>query len=343
MLYRDYMQQMQTLNELKLGRTGRYTLGIVLLTVVLLIAIAWVTPWIQTAQGWGYVTTADPANRTQAISALVPGQIHRWHVREGEHVTKGQAIVTLIDQDPMLLGRLEAELTALRHQKEALRIAVSAAEKEYNRQQSLAEQGLSSLRQRDQAQIKLQEAKTKLSALEAELLQANTAIARQSKQTKYAPSDGVVNRLHNGGDATTVKIGDVLAMFIPDNVERSVVIEVNGINAPLVQKGRLVRLQFEGWPVFQFSGWPSSAIGTFGGMVDFVEPVANANGRFNVWITQDPNDDPWPDANFVRLGSNARGWVLLEEVRLGYEIWRQLNNFPPKYRTRPGTEVANTK
>lgn len=335
MLYRDYMQQMQTLQQLKLNYSGNHALGLILLLTAAVLAVGWMTPWVQTAQGWGYVTTADPANRTQAISALVPGQIDQWHVREGEKVAKGQAIVTLIDQDPMLLRRLEAELTTLQHQQQALSITVSAAEKEYVRRQQLAEQGLSSLRQRDQAQIKLQEAKTKASALEAELLKAKTVIARQSKQTMYAPENGVVNRLRNGGDATSVKIGDVLAMFIPDDVERSVVIEVNGINAPLVQKGRKVRLHFEGWPVFQFSGWPSSAIGTFPGIVDFIEPVANANGRFNVWITQDTNDEAWPDANFVRLGSKARGWILLEEVRLGYEVWRQLNNFPPKYRSRP--------
>jgi len=340
LLYLDYMQQMRTLNELKLGHSGNYALGMIFLMVLLVLVGAWVTPWMQTAQGWGYVTTANPANRIQAISALVPGQIHQWHVREGEQVKKGQAIVTLIDQDPLLLGRLEAELNALKQQKESQRIAMEAAEKEYTRQQTLAEQGLSSLRQRDQAQIKLQEAKTKLSSLDAELMQTNTVIARQSKQTKYAPEDGVVNRLLSGGDATSVKIGDVLAMFIPDDVDRSVVIEVNGINAPLVQAGRQVRLQFEGWPVFQFSGWPSSAIGTFGGIVDFVEPVANANGYFNIWVTPDLDDKPWPDADFVRLGSKAKGWVILEEVKLGYEVWRQLNNFPPKYRQRPeGTET----
>jgi hypothetical protein len=117
-----------------------------------------------------------------------------------------------------------------------------------------------------------------------------------------------------------------------------VVIEVNGLDAPLIQPGRKVRLQFEGWPVFQFSGWPSQAIGTFGGVVDFVEPVANANGRFNVWVKQDPADIDWPNSDFVRLGSNAKGWVLLEEVKLGYELWRQLNNFPPKFTQ---TDVTN--
>ena len=38
-----------------------------------------------------------------------------------------------------------------------------------------------------------------------------------------------------------------------------------------------------------------------------------------------------PDQRFVRFGSKARGWVLLDTVSVGYEIWRQLNNFPPNF------------
>jgi len=31
----------------------------------------------------------------------------------------------------------------------------------------------------------------------------------------------------------------------------------------------------------------------------------------------------------IRLGANARGWILLDTVSLGFELWRLLNNFPP--------------
>jgi hypothetical protein len=54
-----------------------------------------------------------------------------------------------------------------------------------------------------------------------------------------------------------------------------------------------------------------------------------------VWIKPDQAEPPWPDERFVRFGSRARAWVLLEEVKLGYELWRQLNNFPPKQRQIP--------
>jgi multidrug efflux pump subunit AcrA (membrane-fusion protein) len=145
----------------------------------------------------------------------VPGIIDQWHVREGQRVRKGEPIVTLADQDPELLARLEAKLSALDHQRAALAIAVQAAEQEYQRKQSLAEQGLSSIRERDAAQIKLQEALTKLSAADAELTQARTLQARQSTQTKRAPTDGVVTRLLGAGMATSVSSGYILARLFP--------------------------------------------------------------------------------------------------------------------------------
>jgi len=37
----------------------------------------------------------------------------------------------------------------------------------------------------------------------------------------------------------------------------------------------------------------------------------------------------WPDGRWLRQGTRANGWVMLEEVRLGYELWRQMNGFPP--------------
>ncbi|MFM9068837.1 MAG: hemolysin D, partial [Planctomycetota bacterium] len=38
-----------------------------------------------------------------------------------------------------------------------------------------------------------------------------------------------------------------------------------------------------------------------------------------------------PEAKLLRQGVRANGWVLLNEVSLGYEIWRQLNGFPAVY------------
>jgi len=322
---------MQTLKTLAPVSSGKTAITLVFLFLVLLTCGLIFTPWVQTAQGFGVVSTLSPQDRRQAISALVPGQIEKWHVREGQGVEAGYPIVTLRDQDSELIERLEAELIASEQQRNAAQIALSAAQQDFDRQEGLLAQGLVSPKRRDESQIKLQEARSKLAAAEASITQAQTRLARQSRQTKVAPETGVITQLMSAGPATNVSKGDILARFIPSEVERAVLVKVNGLDAPLVQPGRKVRLQFDGWPVFQFSGWPATAVGTFGGEVYFIEPVANADGSFNVWIKQDPASEDWPNSEFVRLGSQARAWILLEEVRLGYEIWRQLNNFPPDY------------
>jgi hypothetical protein len=48
-----------------------------------------------------------------------------------------------------------------------------------------------------------------------------------------------------------------------------------------------------------------------------------------VLVIPNPNDPQWPSEQYLRQGVRVNGWVMLRQVRLGYEIWRQLNGFPP--------------
>jgi multidrug efflux pump subunit AcrA (membrane-fusion protein) len=304
------------------------------LTVFFIILIGlglWLTPWVQTAAGSGEVSTLNPKNRIQTINALVSGQIGQWHVQEGQVVKQGDPIITIVDTDRDLLERLGDEKAAVVLEHQANLVATETARIDYERHKKLFEQGLVSRRSYEQASIKYNEKAAKQSATQAKVNKVDTRLSRLSSQTKLAPEDGIVSRLISGGSATTIKEGDALATFIPKNITRAVVMSVSGLDKPLLKSGQKARLQFEGWPVFQFSGWPSSAIGTFGALVYFIEPVATLDGRFTVWLIEDPNDTPWPNEGFVSLGSRAKGWILLNEVSLGYEIWRQLNNFPPEY------------
>ncbi|MFO0843482.1 MAG: biotin/lipoyl-binding protein [Gemmataceae bacterium] len=106
-------------------------------------------------------------------------------------------------------------------------------------------------------------------------------------------------------------------------------LQIDGNDLPLLRPGDPVRLQFEGWPAAQFVGWPSVAVGTFGGRVYFVDPTANDKGEFRILVEPDPDDQPWPDERYLRQGVRAQGWALLNRVSLGWEFWRQLNGFPP--------------
>ena len=36
------------------------------------------------------------------------------------------------------------------------------------------------------------------------------------------------------------------------------------------------------------------------------------------------------------MGSGVYGWTLLDDVPIWYELWRQLNGFPPNFLGSPG-------
>jgi multidrug efflux pump subunit AcrA (membrane-fusion protein) len=299
---------------------------------VALAAFLVLTPWVQTTYGVGTVTALNPNDRLQEINALVPGRIHEWYVRDGSHVRVGDPIVQIVDNDPNLIERLEAERRQVVAKLEAAQAAVDTALVDMTRMRELFEQGLAAQREAEQARIRVEELRSRVAEASAELTRAEVNISRQSLQVVRAPRDGVILRVMAGDSATFISAGDVVATFVPDNAVRAVELFVDGRDVALVRPGAKVRLQFEGWPVVQFSGWPSVAIGTFGGVVAAVDPSASTAGRFRVLVGEDPDDpNPWPNQDFVRFGSSARGWILLETVPIGYELWRQLNNFPPEF------------
>jgi membrane fusion protein, adhesin transport system len=168
-----------------------------------------------------------------------------------------------------------------------------------------------------------------IGSVAASLQQMDVRIARQVTQQIVAPRDGTILRLLAQPGSELVKAGDPLAILVPDAGTRVVELWVNGNDMPLISPGNKVRLQFEGWPAIQFVGWPAVAIGTFGGEVLLVDATDNGQGYFRILAGPDPEDSPWPSERWLRQGVRAHGWVLLNRVRLGYEVWRQLNAFPP--------------
>jgi multidrug resistance efflux pump len=142
-----------------------------------------------------------------------------------------------------------------------------------------------------------------------------------------APQDGYVVQAVRPGVGEQVSAGSPVVTIQPAAVNQAVALYVRPVDVPLISAGRKVRLQFDGWPALQFSGWPSVSVGTFGGVVAVVDRVSQPDGTFRVLVTPDPGDEPWPEQ--VRLGSPVLGWAMLDEVSLGFELWRRLNAFPP--------------
>lgn len=150
-----------------------------------------------------------------------------------------------------------------------------------------------------------------------------------------SPCCGRIVRLMKTGAGETVKAGSRLAVIATDTNDLAAELIVQGNDAPLITPGRHVRLQFAGWPAVQFTGWPSVAVGTFAGTVAVVDAVDDGTGKFRIIVRPDKDavengkDQPWPSSRFLRPGSEVHGWVMLNNVSLGFELWRQFNAFPP--------------
>jgi multidrug resistance efflux pump len=176
-------------------------------------------------------------------------------------------------------------------------------------------------------------AKTEQSIQKADkaLTDIRLKLKRQQNQVIKAPFDGFLVEIMPNFETAILKKGDPICRIVPDTKDRAVQVWVDGNDAPLVEPGRHVRLQFEGWPALQFAGWPSVAVGTFGGEVISVDATDNGKGKFRILIRPYTGErsPEWPNDRFLKQGMRANGWVLLNQVPLWFEVWRRLNGFPP--------------
>jgi adhesin transport system membrane fusion protein len=429
------------LQRVRTPRLARWVARLLLFGFLLSPVALGFVPWQQTLRGRGQVVAFAPTERKQVVTALVGGQVRKWHVVEGSKVKVGDAIADIDDNDPELSGRLDAQRKFLFSRKKAAEEEVAEQNRAVEAQEKSAaaavgaakanrdaaallvdvakqsrknaefavtfEQrrfemfdklfkdkqfgGLESELNRDEAKMRSDRAATDVKRAEAEVKRADAALLtsdslvlqaeatglstvattrrdlRRAEQNVFAverelqeidnrierfkarfvkaPCDGVVFRISaDGQTGQFVKEGDELAVIVPDTTDRVVELMIDGVDAPLIAahmeqtgRGPHVRLQFEGWPGVQFAGWPSVATGTFGGRVRQIDPTDDGNGRFRILVEPEEmfDGDRWPEGLYLRQGNQAVGWVFLNRVTLGYELWRQMNGFPPVVAPKP--------
>lgn len=146
-----------------------------------------------------------------------------------------------------------------------------------------------------------------------------------------APQSGQITKAKKAGIGEFVKEGEMIVEIVPDKIEYAVELFVHPMDLPLINQGQKVRFVFDGYPAIVFSGWPGSSYGTFGGKVMAVEKSISDNGLFRVLITEDSTDRKWPAR--VSMGTGAEGIMLLKDVKIYYELWRNINGFPPQFYT----------
>lgn len=253
------------------------------------------------------------------------------------------------------------------------------ANEQYQRFKKLYEEGLKSLTDVENRQVKMQEAQAKLISQENkylisknELLNArielNSVLAdyqdkiakansdkysaisgkydtdatinkiqnqynnykvRQSQYYVLAPQSGFITQARQTGLGEIIKEGEEIVSIMPKNYSLAIQMFIKPIDLPLFEKGQKVMIQFDGWPAIIFSGWPGVSFGTFEGQVLAMDNFTSDNQQYRVLVVPSQRGANWPPQ--LRVGTGVKTITLLKNVSVWYEIWRQINGFPPDY------------
>ena len=144
-----------------------------------------------------------------------------------------------------------------------------------------------------------------------------------------APQSGQIVKAKKAGIGEIVKDGEMIVEIVPDHVQYAVEIYVRPVDLPLLEIGQKIRFMFDGFPAIVFSGWPQASYGTFGGKIAAIESSVSNNGKFRVLVAEDSAERKWPLQ--LKIGTGAQGMALLKNVPIWYELWRNINGFPPDY------------
>jgi multidrug resistance efflux pump len=153
-----------------------------------------------------------------------------------------------------------------------------------------------------------------------------------------APQNGQIIKARKSGINEMVKDGEMVVEIVPDKFQKAVEIWVEPMDLQLLNIGQEVRIMFDGFPSIVFSGWPSQSYGTFSGEVSAIESNVGVNGKFRVLVIENEKYKPWPKE--VKLGCGVKSFALLKNVSVWYELWRQVNGFPPDFYKK---ETTTTK
>ena len=143
-----------------------------------------------------------------------------------------------------------------------------------------------------------------------------------------APQDGFISKTSKSGIGETVKEGEEIARISPFGFSHAIEIFIHPVDMPLVHPGEQVRLIFDGFPAFVISGWQHISKGVYNGTILTVDPALHESGKFRVLVK--PSDgEQWPNA--LKQGGGVQAIMLLNDVPVGYELWRTFNGFPPDF------------
>jgi len=241
--------------------------------------------------------------------------------------SEGLKPVTSVEEKRLKLQETQAKLISQENKLLASRNEVLNAQVEINRVKASYTDKIS------KAQSEKFTAESNQFDTEAQVTKLENEYTNYEMRNKLyfilAPQNGFINKALRAGVGETFKEGEQLVGIMPSDYEMAVETFVEPIDLPLIHLGEKVRIQFDGWPAIIFSGWPNVSYGTYGGEVVAIETFISNNGKYRVLVAPDTDDHAWPVD--LRVGSGANTLALLEDVPIWFELWRQLNGFPPNY------------
>lgn len=169
----------------------------------------------------------------------------------------------------------------------------------------------------------------------------STYSERQKHYYVRAPQSGYITKTLKKGIGEIVKSSSSLATIMPKDYELAVEMYLRPQDIPLLNIGNEVRMRFDGWPAIVISGWPATSTGLFTAKVVAIDQFISDNGYYRVIVSPDNEQKAWPKE--LRVGTGAKAFVLLNEVALGYELWRQLNGFPPDFYKKDADKKEEVK
>ncbi|MGB3143695.1 MAG: biotin/lipoyl-binding protein [Maribacter sp.] len=258
----------------------------------------------------------------------------RQYERTSQLESEGLKAVTDVEEKRLKLQETQAKLISQENKLLAAKNEIINAEVEINSVQAAYTDKISKAQSDKFTALSNQyDSEAQASKLESDLTNYEV---RNGLYYIRAPQNGYINTAIEAGIGETFKEGTPLVGLMPADYDLAVEMFVEPIDLPLMHLGETVRIWFDGWPVIVFSGWPNVSYGTYGGVVVAIETFISPNGKYRILVAPDEEDHEWPEA--LRVGSGANTIALLEDVPIWYELWRQLNGFPPNYYQPEGAQ-----
>lgn len=172
------------IRKTELPRFARLVARFLLVVVLAITAALSFLPWQQNVRGIGRVTAFAPLERQQEVKASIKGRVMAWKagLREGAAVRQGEVICEIQGIDPLLIRRLEQQVTYGQRKRDASLLKVE----EYREQvaafidarQRTIEAGLQGI---EAAKQKVAAEEQALSAAKAGEDQVRTNLARRQQ------------------------------------------------------------------------------------------------------------------------------------------------------------------